>query len=81
MITQAKVTEILADGVKYLKDGREEVLRGINTIVLALGTEAENGLAEKLKGGSIQTFVIGDAQQPRSALEAIAEGSEIGRRI
>jgi NADPH-dependent 2,4-dienoyl-CoA reductase/sulfur reductase-like enzyme len=81
MITSAKVIEILADGVKYLKDGREETIRGMDTIVLAMGTRSFDPLSEKLKGGPVPTFVIGDAKEPRKAVEAIAEGSEIARRI
>jgi hypothetical protein len=36
---------------------------------------------EEIKGKSIPTFVIGDAKDPRKAVQAIAEGAEIGRNI
>lgn len=79
IIVSAKVIEILPDGVKYLKEGREETLRGMDHIVLAMGAKSENALSEKIAG--IPTLIIGDAKHPRTALEAIAEGWEIGRKI
>lgn len=79
IILGAKVTEILPDGVKYLKEGREETLRGKDHVVLAMGAKPENGLSGKVDG--IPTYIIGDAKNPRSALEAITEGWEVGRKI
>jgi thioredoxin reductase len=81
IITQATVTEILEDGVIYLHNETEKALRGFDTIVLATGTKRNNLLMEEIKGKSIPTFVIGDAKDPRKAVEAIAEGAEIGRNI
>ena len=81
IITQAKVTEILTDGVKYLKNGREEKIAGMNAIVVAVGTKSDSVLSTKLEGSTIPTFVIGDAKKPRDALEAIAEGAEVGRKV
>lgn len=79
IIVGAKVIEILPDGVKYLKEGREETLRSMDHIVLAMGAKSEKILSEKVTG--IPVFIIGDAKHPRTAVEAIAEGWEIGRKI
>jgi NADH dehydrogenase FAD-containing subunit len=79
IILGGKVIEILPDGVKYVKEGREEALRGMNHVVLAIGAVSENTWAQRITG--IPTFVIGDAKHPRNALESIAEGWEIGRKI
>ncbi len=81
IITSAQVVEILADGITYLKDGEEETIRGVDSIVLATGTKSNNGLSKELNDGSCLTFVIGDALEPRSAVEAIKEGAEIARTI
>ena len=81
IMTRARVTEVLPDGVRYRVDEQEKTLRGIDTIVLATGTRAENLLAEELKNSSTPFFLIGDAKEPRRAGEAIAEGWEIGRKI
>jgi len=79
IIVGAKVIEILPDGVKYLTEGREETLRSMDHIVLAMGAKSEKILSEKVSG--IPVFIIGDAKHPRTAVEAIAEGWEIGRKI
>ena len=79
IIVNAKVTEILADGVKYLREGTEEIIRGMHNIVLAMGARSENALTEAIVG--IPFHIIGDTKQPRTALEAIAEGWEVGQAI
>jgi 2,4-dienoyl-CoA reductase-like NADH-dependent reductase (Old Yellow Enzyme family)/thioredoxin reductase len=81
IITQAKVIEILEDGVIYLHEETTKSLRGFDTIVLATGTSPNRFLMDEIKGKPIPTFVIGDAKEPRKAVNAIAEGAEIGRNI
>ena len=81
ILTQARVTEILEDGVIYLHNEEAKTLRGIDTIVLAVGTRPNQVLAEQMKGKAIPTWVIGDASDPRNAVHAIAEGAEIGRKL
>ena len=81
IITQARVTKILEDGVIYLQNETEKTLRGFDTIVLATGTRPNNILMEEIKGKPIPAFAIGDAKETRKAVQAIAEGAEIGRKI
>jgi pyruvate/2-oxoglutarate dehydrogenase complex dihydrolipoamide dehydrogenase (E3) component len=81
ILTGARVTEILEDGVNYLHNGKAETLRGIDTVVLATGTRPNNALMEGIRGKSIPIFMIGDAKEPRKTPAAIAEGAEIGRKI
>jgi NADPH-dependent 2,4-dienoyl-CoA reductase/sulfur reductase-like enzyme len=81
IITEAKVVEILPDGIRYLTGNQEVTLGGMDTIVLAMGARPDNTLNQKLRGISIPIQTIGDAKQPRTVLEAIAEGWEIGRMI
>jgi hypothetical protein len=96
MITSTKVKEILPDGVKavntvkemqpdfstaYKEGDRETVISGIDTLILAAGARSVDPLSEKLKGQVAEVYVIGDAKQARKALEAIAEGAEVGRKI
>jgi 2,4-dienoyl-CoA reductase-like NADH-dependent reductase (Old Yellow Enzyme family)/thioredoxin reductase len=81
IITGAKVVEIFPDGVKYIQAGLEKAIRGIDTIVVAMGTRPNDALVERLRDVSRHLLVVGDAKQPRRALEAIAEGAEIGRTI
>jgi pyruvate/2-oxoglutarate dehydrogenase complex dihydrolipoamide dehydrogenase (E3) component len=81
IITGAKVIEILPDGVKYIQAGLEKAIRGMDTIVVAMGTRPNDALVERLRGVSRCLLVVGDAKEPRKALEAIAEGAEIGRTV
>ena len=64
-ITNAKVSEFFADGVRYTStvDGTEGELRGYDNIVLAMGYRSNNPLEEPLKALVPQVFVIGEARQ------------------
>ena len=96
IITNRKVREILQDGVVVVdtiietkpdrtvscKEGfNEEAIRGMKTIILAMGARPVDPLSAKLKGRVPEVYVIGDARKPRKALEAIAEAAEVARKI
>jgi len=81
ILTSAKVNKFLEDGVVIIKDGREEVIRGIDYIILAMGAKSVDSLSSMIKDKVAEVYVIGDAKEPRRALEAIAEGANIGRKI
>lgn len=81
MITSATVKEITPDGVVITRDGREERIGGFDHIVIACGSRSLDELSNKIRDRVPEVFVIGDAQEPRSALEAIAEGAEVARAI
>jgi 2,4-dienoyl-CoA reductase-like NADH-dependent reductase (Old Yellow Enzyme family)/NADPH-dependent 2,4-dienoyl-CoA reductase/sulfur reductase-like enzyme len=81
IVTGAKVVEVTKDGVKYVRDGASKVLRGMDTIVLAVGARPERTLEHELQGLAIPCFTIGDAKAPRKAVEAIAEGCAVGRAL
>jgi len=81
IITSAEVKRILEDGVLFIKDGREQSIRGMDNIVLATGVKSVNGLSSEIKGKVPAVYIIGDAKQPRKAIDAIAEGAAVGRQI
>lgn len=81
IITSATVKEFLEDGVVIVKDGQEEAIRGADSVILAMGTRSVDVLSDKIKDKVAEVYVIGDAKEPRKALEAIAEGAEVGRNI
>lgn len=81
VIVRARVKEILDDGVVFDRDGREETLRGFEYVILAMGAKPVDNLSKQIEGKVPEVYVIGDASQPRRALEATAGGAEIGRRI
>jgi pyruvate/2-oxoglutarate dehydrogenase complex dihydrolipoamide dehydrogenase (E3) component len=81
IITSASVKRFVKDGAILERNGKEETLSGFNTVVLAMGVAPVNELAEKVRGKTKEMYVIGDAKQPRKALDAIAEAAEIGRKV
>jgi len=81
IITSAKVKEIIEDGVVLDVDGEEETIHGMDSVVLALGVESVDELSERLESRVSEVHVIGDAKEPRNALEAVAEGAQVGMRI
>jgi len=81
IITSASVKRFVKDGVILERNGKEETLSGFDTIVLATGIAPVNKFASKIRGRVKEMYVIGDAKQPRKALDAIAEAAEIGRKI
>jgi len=81
IITSAAVKQLTNDGAILERNGKEETLSGFDTVVLAMGVAPVNGLAEKVRGKTKEMYVIGDAKQPRKALDAIAEAAEIGRKV
>ena len=77
----ATVKEVLADGLRIERDGREEKIGPFDTVVLAVGVEPCNDLRSKLEGRVARLITIGDALNPRKALEAIAEGYQAGLEV
>ncbi len=80
-VTSAQVKEILEDGVVFVKNGEEETIRGIDNIILATGSRPVQDLYKAIRDKVDEVHVIGDAKEPRKALEAIAEGARVGRVI
>lgn len=80
-MTATRVVEITAEGVVVERDGARETLRGIESVVVAAGVRPVRQLADDLAEIVPELHVIGDARGGGSALDAIAAGFEVGRRI
>lgn len=82
IFTSTEVREIRPGGVVVVsRNGGQETWSGFDTVVLACGARSRDGLSAEIGGLVAEVHVIGDAAKPRRGLEAIREGSEIGRRI
>lgn len=79
--TAATVREILDDGVRMEHQGKMVDLRGYDHVVVAAGLRSRSTLADQLAALGVAFTVIGDAQTPGNALEAIRQGAEAGRAI
>ena len=80
ILTGARADEITEAGVFVEKEWGRHLLPA-DTVVIAAGSTAENSLADELNGLVPEVHVIGDAQSPRNALEAIREGFLVGLKI
>ncbi|MFC1945080.1 FAD-dependent oxidoreductase, partial [Chloroflexota bacterium] len=80
-LTRATTKEVLDNGVVVVKDGEQVSIVGVDCIVLARGAKPVDELSEVIKNEVAEVYIIGDAKEPRQALEAIKEGNEVGRRI
>ncbi|MBW2095901.1 MAG: NADH:flavin oxidoreductase, partial [Deltaproteobacteria bacterium] len=80
IMTGTKAVAITEDGLEIEKEDGKGFLPAYS-IVLAVGSCAENGLLKELEGLAPEVYVIGDAKTPRKAIEAIREGFEVGIKI
>ena len=80
MITGATATEVLPTGVIFEKNGVKDTLLA-DSVVIAAGTESEDDLVKEIEDLISEVYVIGDAKEPRNALEAIKEGFLTGLNI
>ena len=80
MDANVKVEEITNKGVRVSRNGISDFLDG-DTVVLAVGFEADRELAEELKGKVAALYSVGDCVQPHGIKEAIEEGFCVGREI
>lgn len=81
MLTRATVEEITDGGVIFTIDGKEQTIRGIDQIIVAMAWKQVDELYKKLESKVSEVYVIGDAKEPRGAYEATHEGAEVARRI
>jgi 2,4-dienoyl-CoA reductase-like NADH-dependent reductase (Old Yellow Enzyme family)/thioredoxin reductase len=72
VFTHTTLKEVTEEGAVLMTEGREWTYP-CDTVVVAFGTESYNPLSEKLIG-KCETVVVGDALEPRKAIEAVREG-------
>ena len=81
ILTSTKVKE-LGKGYAVIEDASGvRKIDGFDVIVLAVGSKPDDRIARSLEGKVPELYVIGDASQPREALEAVYEGEEIALKI
>lgn len=83
-VTISRSTElkrITETGVIVERNGAKETWPGFDTVVLAVGARPANETATALKGMVKELYTIGDAVQPRRAMDATREAAEVACRI
>ncbi len=74
-----KVAKVEGDKC-YLVGYTKKTVDGIKGVIATIGMKPETELARKLEG-KIKYRLIGDANQPRKAIDAIREGYDAGKSI
>jgi len=80
VMTGTKATAVKPDGLEIERQDGPGFIPA-DTIVLAVGSSSENRLAGELEKLVPEIHVIGDAADPRKALDAIREGYLTGLKI
>ena len=78
--THTSLQEIVDGGV-VVSDDRGKHTLNTETVILAFGSQSNDGVAKALNGKVEELFVVGDCVKPRRSLEAIHEGSWAARQI
>ncbi len=79
-ITEAQYMKVTDNGLLISVRGQRELLEA-DTIVLAAGYEVDPELDEKWRSAAPEMHVIGDSRVPQKGIDAIYEGTLIGREI
>jgi NAD(H)-dependent 7beta-hydroxy-3-oxo-delta4-cholenoic acid oxidoreductase len=81
ILTSTEIEGLGPEGVVVRDSGGRRTLAGFDAVVLALGARPLDRLSATARELGLEVHVIGDARQPRQALEAIAEGFAAGQAI
>ncbi|MGD2026672.1 MAG: NAD(P)/FAD-dependent oxidoreductase [Anaerolineales bacterium] len=77
---QTKVSE-LTSNIASAKQRGKTVQFPIETVIIAVGVRSNSEVATMLEDSGLEMYIIGDASQPRKALEAIWEGFEVALKL
>ncbi|UCF56372.1 MAG: FAD-dependent oxidoreductase [Deltaproteobacteria bacterium] len=80
ILTGARAVAIRTEGVEIEKDRGSDLLAA-NSVVIAAGAKPENRLLAEIGDLVAEIYTIGDAKEPRNALQAIKEGFLTGLKI
>lgn len=77
-----KLKAICDDGLVVEKDGREEKLGGVDTVVMAVGSKSNKTLEEGLKAAGVAYHAVGDCvKAPSQILTAVLETFNTARTL
>jgi hypothetical protein len=67
--------------VRNIYSGREEEIDGIDSVVLACGSQSDSALYDALRGRHPATHVLGDAYAPRRLVFATRQAYALARQL
>lgn len=74
------IKRLTADTI-ITQQGNREISLPIETVVIAVGVQANRELPDALANSDLEMYTIGDVIEPRTVLEAIWEGFETGNKV
>ena len=80
IMTGTRATGVRPDGLEIEREDGPDFLPA-DTVVIAAGSRSENRLSKELENLVPEVYTIGDAGDPRKALDAIREGYLLGLKI
>jgi 2,4-dienoyl-CoA reductase (NADPH2) len=80
IMTRTRATGVTTDGLEVEREGSRDLLVA-DSVVIAGGSRSENELADQIQEMVSEIYIVGDAEKPRNALEAIREGFMAGLRL
>lgn len=80
VIGGADVLSIEQGAVRISRFGHEETLKA-DTVVIAKGMQPDRDLLNELAPGGLETYAVGDCEQPKRIMEALVSGAEAGLKV
>ncbi len=80
IFTDTKVLSMKKNTVIAQQKGNE-IVYPIETVVIAVGVRANREMPDKLLKRDLEVYVIGNAVEPRKALDAIQDGFYVGNKV
>jgi len=80
IMANTKAVGIKADGLEVEKEDGPDFLHA-DSIIIAAGSKPENSLISEIESLVPGVYTVGDAKEPRNALDAIKEGFLVGLKI
>ncbi|MDD5017532.1 MAG: FAD-dependent oxidoreductase, partial [Eubacteriales bacterium] len=78
--TDTKVLEVTEDGIVCETGGEKKTMGGYDAVIIAMGADAYNPF-DDFESLAPEVYLIGDAKEARSAVEAIYEGARVALDI
>lgn len=79
--SESKVLEFTLDGIKYEHNGKEGILRGFDSVILAIGSRSYNPVLEVAEKICKEVYSVGDAKRASDAKIGIYEATKIAMKI
>ncbi len=67
--------------IAVIQQGNEEISLPVETVILAVGAEPNDGLSDELSSSGLAVMKVGDCVEPRRIIDATAEGFRAGRTV